>query len=179
MSDRMTPAARIGFAQDFFRFAYRIGSPISFGQKLELPACPDVMSFGNHTLTSQDLEIPNESYELCGTLLERLAYRLLAMELNSALEKKFGSWGNRRRHADDFIRNSCIVVWMIRNAVAHDILEPMWKLGDPTLQNKQFTVADVLVFDTTGLNGQLLQRRDFGGPITLFRLSEKLAPLFS
>jgi len=101
------------------------------------------------------------------------------MELNSALEVKYGSWKERRNHSDDLIRNSSVVVWMIRNAVAHDILEPVWKIDDATLQNKQFPVADVFVFDTTGLNGQLLKRFDFGGPIALFRLSEKLLPLMS
>jgi hypothetical protein len=54
------------------------------------------------------------------TLLERLAYRLLAMELNSALEKKFGNWKTRRAHKDALIRNSSVVIWLIRNAVAHD-----------------------------------------------------------
>ncbi|MEJ0046305.1 MAG: hypothetical protein WDN04_09395 [Rhodospirillales bacterium] len=120
-----------------------------------------------------------DAFELCGTLLERLAYRLLAMELNSALEEKFGSWRNRRQHVDDLIRNSSIVVWMIRNAVAHDLLEPIWKIDDPTLQNPKFSIADVIVFDTTGLNGRPIQRMDFSGPIALFKLSEKLIHLLS
>ena len=68
---------------------------------------------------------------------------------------------------------------MIRNAVAHDILEPVRMIDDPTLQRKQFSVADVFVFDATGLSGDLLNRFDFGGPIALFRLSEKLLPLLS
>lgn len=179
MPDRMTPATRISFAQDFFRFAYRIGSPISYGLKVEVPASPAVVIFGKHSLSVSDLEMSDDNFALCGTLLERLAYRLLAMELNSALEKKFGDWRTRRSHKDDLIRNASTVVWVIRNAVAHDILDPMWKIDDPTLQNQNYQIADVLVFDTTGLNGKSLKRFDFGGPIALFRLSEKLLPLLS
>lgn len=179
MSNRMTPAVRVAWAQDFFRFAYRVGSPISYGFTVELPEAPAAAVFGQHTLTSKDFDMTRESFEICGTLLERLAYRLLAMELNSALEKRFGDWKARRGHPDEFIRNSCIVVWAIRNAVAHDILEPVWKFDDTTLQNRKFPVDGVMSFDTTGLNGRLLRRFDFGGPFALFKLSEKLAPLLS
>jgi hypothetical protein len=179
MSERMTSADRIGFAQDFFRFAYRVGSPISFGIKFDLPDPPDIAVFGKHSFVAADYEMSEEAFELCGALLERLAYRLLAMELNIALEKKFGSWKVRSCHPDELIRNASIVVWMIRNAVAHNILEPVWKIADPMLQDRKFVVADVLAFDTTGLNGKLLQRHDFGGPLALFRLSERLSQLLS
>jgi hypothetical protein len=55
--------------------------------------------FGKHSLSDKDLEMAADAFELCGTLLERLAYRLLAMELNSALEKKLatGRRGARTR----------------------------------------------------------------------------------
>ena len=179
MADRMTPATRVAFAQDFFRFACRIGSPISYGLKFEMPAPPEFVIFGAHSLDAKELEIPADAFALCGTLLERLAYRLLAMELNAALEKKFGNWTARRSHKDDLIRNSSMVVWLIRNSVAHNVLDPVWNIDDPTLQNQKFIIPDVLVFDTTGLNGNSLKRFDFGGPIALFRLSEKLFPLLS
>ena len=174
----MTSVDRVLWAQDFFRFAYLVGSPISYGL-VSLPDSPEHIVFGKHSLSPKDLEMPVESFEICGTLLERLAYRLLAMELNSALEKRFGTWQVRSGHSNELIRNASVVVWLIRNAVAHDILEPVWKIDDPALQNRQFIVADVLTFDTTGLSGNLLKRFDFGGPIALFRLSERLLPLLS
>lgn len=177
--DRMSSRTRIAFAQDFFRFAYRIGTPISYGLKLDIPTPPAGIIFGRHLFSAQDLEISDDNFALCGTLLERLAYRLLAIELNSALENKFGP--NRGAHKDDFVRNSCTVVRLIRNAVAHDILEPVWEIP-PSLKYTVFLIDGVLEFDTngpdgTGLDGKLLKRLDFGGPIALFRLSEKLIPL--
>lgn len=172
----MTPAARITLAQDFFRFAYRIGLPVSCGLNIDVPPTA-IAIFGKYALSANDLELSHEAFGLCGTLLERLAYRLLAMELNSALERKFGK--DRRNHKDDFIRNSSTVVWLIRNSVAHNILDPVWNIDDPMLQNQTFCIADVLTFDTTGLNGNSLKRLDFGGPIALFRLSEKLLPILS
>ena len=146
MSGRMNPAARISFAQDFFRFAYRIGSPISFGLKFEYPDPPDITVFGRHSLSAEDLEMSDDAFALCGTLLERLAYRLLAMELNTALESKYGGWKTRSNHSDDFVRNASIAVWLIRNSVAHNMLEPMWNIRDPNLRNKRIVISDVLVF---------------------------------
>ncbi len=175
----MTSAERIAFAQDFFRLAHRVGGPISFGLQVQLPPMPAVWSFGKFTLTAEDFEMPDDAFELCGTILERLAYRLLAMELNAALEKTFGPWKVRCRHDNEFIRNSCIVVWLIRNTVAHDILEPVWKIDDKTLQDREFSIEGIMTFSTAGINGKHLKRLDFGGPIALFRLSEKLAPLLS
>ena len=87
MLDKMNPIDRVGLAQDFFRFAYRIGTPISYGMKFDFSFFPEVISFGKHNLVAKEFEMSEDVFEFCGTILERLAYRLLAMELNSALEK--------------------------------------------------------------------------------------------
>ena len=176
---RMTIAERLSFAQNFFRFAYLVGSPISYGLPVALPDPPEVIVFGCHSLVQDDLELPKEEFERCGAFLERLAYRLLALELNTGLEEKFGSLNNRETCSDDLIRNSSIVVWIIRNAVAHNIFQPIWRIDDPKYQDKKFVISDLPTFDTTGLNGKHLRRLDFGGPIALFRLSEKLLPRLS
>ena len=169
----MSPASRVSLAQDFFRFAYQIGTPISHG----IAVGPALVVFGEHALDAEDLQLSDDNFAFCGTFLERLGYRLLAMELNSALEARFGNWGRRCNHMDALIRNSSIVVWIIRNAVAHNVFDPVWKIDDLRWQNQQLEIPGVLVFDTTGLNGTTLKRSHFGGPIALFRLSEKLLPL--
>lgn len=161
----MSFASRVSLAQDFFRFAYRIGTPISHGIKVDFAAAPALVVFGEHALDAEDLQLSDDNFAFCGTLLERLAYRLLAMELNSALEAKFGRWERRCNHTDALIRNSSIVVWIIRNAVAHNVFDPAWKIDDPRWQNQVLSVPGVLAFDTTGLNGTTLKRSHFGGPI--------------
>ena len=138
---------------------------------------PDVWHFGIFKMHDKDFELSEDTFQLCGTLLERLAYRLLAMELNAALEQKFGTWIQRRNHPNEFIRNASIVVWMIRNAVAHGVIDPVWKIDDPTLQNQIFSIPGLMEFDTGGLNGRQLKRLDFGGPIALLKLSEQMLPL--
>jgi hypothetical protein len=169
----MTPLARIKLAQDFFRFAYLVGSPISFGLKVDIPAPPAVRVWGKHTLAPDDLRLHQHDFEFCGTVLERLAYRLLAMELDAALMNAL-SGEDRFNHKDPFVQDASRVVRLIRNTVAHNVFEPVWKI-DRKLQNRKFEIAGILTFDTTGLNGQLLKRLDFGGPIALFRLSERVA----
>jgi hypothetical protein len=74
-------------AQDFFRFAWSVGYPISFGLKVEIPSPPEVHIWGKHSLEPKDLNLAPATFELCGTILTRLAYRLLAMELDAALPK--------------------------------------------------------------------------------------------
>jgi hypothetical protein len=167
----MNSQQRIELAQDFFRFAYLVGSPISFGLKVDLPP-PAMHVWGRHSLDQSDLHLDPTRFGVCGTILERLAYRLLAMELDAALIEEFN--GDKRfNHADDFVRNASTVVRLIRNTVAHNILEPIWKI-DRKFQNRKFTIDGILTFDTAGLNGKLLKRLDFGGPIALFRLSERV-----
>jgi len=94
------------------------------------------------------------------------------MELNAALTERF-SGDDRFNHDDRFVRDASTVIRLIRNAVAHNILEPIWKI-DRKFQNRKFTIDGVLTFDTARLNGKLLKRLDFGGPIALFRLSERV-----
>jgi hypothetical protein len=168
----MTPLNRIRMAQDFFRFAYLIGSPISFGLQVDFPPPPDVRVWGKHSLEPQELNLDADSFARCGTLLERLAYRLLAMELDAALGAALKG-EDRLDHKDSFIRSASTIVRLIRNTVAHNVLEPRWKI-DRKLQNRQLAIDGIMTFDTTGLNGQLLKRHDFGGPIALFRLSERI-----
>lgn len=169
----MIPLQRISLAQDFFRFAYLVGSPVSYGLEVKIPSPPDIQVWGKHSLTPKDLHLSAERFGICGTLLERLAYRLLAMELDSALGANL-SREDRLNHTDDFVRNASIVVRVMRNAVAHNILNPVWKI-DRKFQNRKFVIDDVLVFDTSELkNGDQLRRSDFGGPIALFRLSERI-----
>src|SRR5215471_11282160 len=93
--------------------------------------------------------------------LRQLTFRMVLRSLVTlAGLAKFGGWRTRCAHEDELIRNASVVVWLIRNAIAHNILDPIWNINDPQLQNKQFPVADVLVFDTTGLNGNPLKRFD-------------------
>jgi hypothetical protein len=89
----------------------------------------------------------------------------------------------RRRSHSAPSRISCATcfnpIGILRNAIAHNILDPVWDTDDPELQNKKFSISDVLMFDSSGLNGNPLNRFDFGDPIALFRLSETLLPLLS
>src|SRR6266702_2169604 len=108
----MTPLQRIELAQDFFRFAYLVGSPISFGLNIEFPEPPAIHAWGKHSLGESDLRLDPNKLVLCGTILERLAYRLLAMELDAALSDRF-SGDDRFNHTNDFIRNASAVVRLI------------------------------------------------------------------
>src|ERR1700722_4246207 len=154
----MAPA-RISTAQNFFRFAYRIGSPISHGINVIVAVPPALVVFGEHSVSADELRISERRPRLMrNPAFERLAYRLLAMELNSALEAKFGNWDARRGHGDVLICNASTVVWLIRNCVAHNILDPVWNIKDPAYRDRCFPIPDVLTFKTKDLDGMPLKR---------------------
>ncbi len=167
---QINPVERIRLAQDFFRFAYLVGSPISFGLPVDLPEPPEIMTWSKHSLNAEDLRLEPDTFAFCGTILERLAYRLLAMELDVALSQAFAHQ-DRLNHPDPFVRDASVVIRVIRNAVAHNVFSPVWKV-DRKLRNKVIEINDVLSFDTTNLHGTTLRRFDFSGPIALLRLSE-------
>jgi hypothetical protein len=85
------------------------------------------------------LQLNADNFAVCGTILERFAYRLLAMELDAALSQLTGD--RRFNHDEDLIKNASIVVRLIRNAVAHNILDPVWK-NDRKLQNRKVTIDE-------------------------------------
>jgi hypothetical protein len=58
---------------------------------------------------------------------------------------------------------------LIRNAFAHAPFAPMWSI-DPDCRDKVFAVPDVIALDTTGLQGQPFDWRQYGGPLALFQL---------
>jgi hypothetical protein len=140
--------------------------------KVDFPEPPVIHTWGKHSLGRDDLQLDRNTFAVCGTILERLAYRLIAMELDAALGTELNG-EDRFNHPDEFVRNASYVVRLIRNTVAHNVLEPIWKI-DRKLQNRKFIIDGVLTFDTTGLNRRHLKRLDFGGPIALFRLSERI-----
>jgi hypothetical protein len=140
--------------------------------KVDIPDPPAIHVWGSHNLSQSELRLDPDSFALCGTILERLAYRSLAMELDSALTVEF-SGQDRFNYNDAFVQNTSIVVRLIRNTVAHNLLDPVWKI-DRKFQNRKLVIDGVLTFDTADLNGRRLQRLDFGGAIALFRLSERV-----
>jgi hypothetical protein len=158
---------------EFLSFAHLVGSPFSFGLTVELSDPPELYVVGEHALRREDFKLEPDEMAICGTILERLAYRLLAMELDSALSEKFRGH-DRFNHSDPFIRDASVVVRLIRNAVAHNILDLVWKV-DRKLQGRKITIQGVLDFDTSEINNKTLNRLHFGGPIALLKLSEMIA----
>lgn len=101
--DKLSSIERVHLAQKFFRFAYQIGTPISFGLAVEYSPS-GLFVFGEHNLSVEDIGVDPRDFALCGTILDRLAYRLLAMELDSKLIQAFAD-EDRLNHSDPFIRD--------------------------------------------------------------------------
>ena len=79
---------------------------------------------------------------------------------------------NRFNHRNDGIRNASLILRQIRNAFAHDPLNPTWDIRQPEAMNKILVVKDIIKLDTKEINGKRIQRLHYGGPLAILKLSE-------
>jgi hypothetical protein len=94
--------------------------------------------------------------------------QLLAVEMDSALKSAVEE---RLDHDNPQVRDASVVVWQLRNAFAHDPLNPVWRVSDPKY-HRTYHVPPLATLDLKILNGQSVQRRHFGGPLALLKLAD-------
>ena len=73
-------------------------------------------------------------------------------------------------------RDQCVaLVYQLRNAFAHDIAEPTWKINGRYRRSYMFQGIRV---DLSGLNGTAFEYGHIGGPDALFRIKDFFAAKF-
>ena len=126
----------------------------------------DVFVFGKHSTEKGELKLSKNEEKVASQILEHIATYTMMVQLNKIMEIKYP---NRLQHSDINIRNASQIIRLIRNAFAHDPLEPVWQITQ-SCDNQIFQVGNIIKLDTTGLNGKKLKRMDYGGPLALLRL---------
>jgi hypothetical protein len=58
---------------------------------------------------------------------------------------------------------------LFRNAFAHNPFGPVWEIRD-AWKNRAFYAPGVISLDTSGLDGQPVKRKHYGGPLAILRL---------
>jgi hypothetical protein len=168
---------RIRFAQDYYRFSELVGLRLGFGRPIEI-APPSIYVWGRHALGRDGLNLPTRRLHECGRYQRLFGVHLLAIEMNAGLEKAIP---NRLFDPDQNIRAASEIVRLLRNAFAHDPLRPKWQIS-ARVAGRTLSVECVkpqFKLDTAKLDGQIVQRRHFGGPLALLALSEFVVKLIA
>jgi hypothetical protein len=123
-------------------------------------------TWGGQSATREELALTKEQERFAAAAFEHTATYLMVVQIDTALKATVPDHLN---HPDDDIRSASLIAWLLRNAFAHNPFAPTWKVYGQ-YDNQTYAVKDVIVLKTTGLNGQLLKRRHYGGPLALLRL---------
>lgn len=148
----------------FFKFVLGVNLSITTGHSLPYL---ETFSFGEHTLTKEDLELNRNQEKIGSSILEHVGTYVMILQLNKVLEDE---WGHNRLESNDPIkRNLSQIVRLIRNAFAHDPFHPKWDISN-SAKNQEFTISGILTLNTSGLHGKKVKRLDYGGLLALLRL---------
>jgi hypothetical protein len=123
-----------------------------------------------HTLTREEMSLTPEEEDMASFLLEWSAAHLLAVQMDTALDQI--SPNHFRIPRADF-EAAKIIVRLVRNAFAHNPIEPVWNMR-PQYRDRIFQVPNVILLDTHGLQGAGVRERHFGGFSSLLRLAQHL-----
>lgn len=152
-----------------YRFANAINTLYSINERLPRLPFPKTWTWGRHSFTDKDLKLSREEAKDGAMYVSHSALYVMVIQIDTVLEKCFGS--NRFSHPDQDIKSTCCIARLIRNAFAHDPFHPAW-LIPPQMRNQIFRVEKInMELNTTNLEGKIVKRSHYGGPLALLYLS--------
>lgn len=127
----------------------------------------DAYSAYNVSAVKKDLSLTKPQERFASTALEYSATYLMVVQMDTALLTTFGP--ARLDHVEDEVKSASRIAWLLRNAFAHNPFAPTWKIYGQYV-DQMYTVEGVITLRTSGLNGQLLNQKHYGGALSLLRL---------
>ncbi len=132
----------------------------------------DVFTWGKHTLNEVSLRLSRDEEELAFALLEHCTLYTIVIQIDTVLHELFKNQNTDRfNHPDSNVCSAAWIARLIRNAFAHDPLNPVW-ITYSECDSKMYAVEDIIELNTKGINGQRVRREHYGGPIAIILLSE-------
>lgn len=126
----------------------------------------DAFSFGHHLAEHDELRLTAKEEDRAAAALEHSTTYLMAIQLDTALALAVPQ---RFKHPDVDIQSACWIARLLRNAFAHNPLNPTWPVYQECA-DQTFAVRDIVTLTTTSLNGRRVDWMDYGGPLALLRL---------
>lgn len=160
-------------AQIHFKFAYAVsGTVTGNGNRL---IYSNQFSYGQHTLEEGQLKLSRKQELIGNTINEHVATYICGLQIDSVLETLHGN--DRLKSTKSEIRTPSVIARVIRNAFAHNPMNPIWTIRDN--ERDVFTIPNVISIDTRELHGIPVKRRHYGGPLSLFKFLEYVRETFT
>lgn len=161
-NDRELHLNRLRLAEQQFRLACTVHLAVANGvQTLDVPV---EWTFGRHHVSYEDFGLRSDQADYAAQHLEMTATFVLAATIRDALAALIE---DPKAHENGNVVAAYQISRMIRNAFAHSMVHPRWSI-DADCRDRIFVIDDVISLNTTGLNGQPLDWRDYGGPLAIF-----------
>ena len=158
----------ITVAQHQFKLALALRAHCASAQPENGLSYLQSFSFGTHIASSEELSLTPSEEQFAAAALEHSVTYVMAVQIDTALQAVFAQ---RFSHPRSEVQQSAWIARLIRNAFAHDPLNPIW-LTYPECEDKVFSVEGIIALNTSQLKGKELQRMDYGGPLALLRFAE-------
>ncbi len=134
-------------------------------QPLDLPT---VWTHGKHEVRYEEIALTAKEADISAFYLQRCTTYIMATQVHEAIKRLFP---NAKNHDKLEIRSAYLISKMIRDAFAHNILDPIWYI-DKNYQNQVLEIPGIIKLDTSSLNEKRFDWRDYGGPLALYQLSK-------
>lgn len=153
---------RLRLAEQQFRLACTAHLAVSNGvQPLDVPV---EWVFGRHRVSYEDFGLRQDQAAYAASLLEMTATFIVASTIRDALVVLFP---DTKRHKDQDVVSAYQISRLIRNAFAHNMIQPVWSI-DADCRDAEFEIKDVIRLNTSDLNGVHLDWRHYGDPLAIF-----------
>lgn len=162
MDEREKHLNRLKLAEQQFRLACTVNLAVTNAiQTLDVPV---IWTFGRHKVSYEDFGLREDQAEGAAAQLEMTTTLVIAATIRDAIASLFQ---NPKSHTNSDVVAAYQIARMIRNAFAHSMIYPRWSI-DKDCEDKVFEIADIIKLETTGLSGQPLDWRHYGGPLAMF-----------
>ncbi len=165
----------IKLAERQYKFSVAVGSLALFNDEEIQNHLPTSMVWGSHSYTGVEFELKNEEMKECSVLMQNSAMYILVVQIDKFLEI---FCKDRYKHSEHGIKNASILIRQIRNSFAHDPIYPKWDVKQPEAKGKRIEIPNIMEIDFSLVDGKIISRYDFGGPLAILRLSEYIRNRF-
>jgi len=132
-------------------------------QPLELPT---EWVHGHQRVKYEEIALRQDQAEYAAVLLHQSATFLMATAIRNAIPVAVT---DPKSSTDPSVQGAYQIARLIRNAFSHKPYSPTWSI-DPDCRDRVFAVPDIISLDTTGLDGETFDWRQYGGPLALYKL---------
>lgn len=147
---------------------FRLASAVRLATNLKTQPLdlPTEWVHGQQRVKYEEIALRQDQAEYAAVLLHQSATFLMATAIRNAIPVAVV---DPKSSSDHSVQAAYQIARLIRNAFSHKPYSPIWSI-DPDCRDRVFAVPDIISLDTTGLDGETFDWRQYGGPLALYKL---------